>query len=87
LGATPAIIRNQFLIESVVICILGGLFGILLGITIGNLIGSAMGSGFFIPWFWISGGVVICVTVGLVSGYLPAKRAAKLDPIESLRFE
>jgi putative ABC transport system permease protein len=87
LGATPAIIRNQFLIESVVICILGGLFGILLGITIGNLIGSTMGSGFFIPWFWITGGVVICVTVGLVSGYLPAKRAAKLDPIESLRFE
>jgi len=87
MGATQAIIKNQFLIESVVICIMGGLIGILFGIIIGNFISLALDTGFFIPWFWIITGVIICVVVGLVSGYLPAKRASELDPIESLRFE
>ena len=87
IGATAAIIRNQFLIESVVICITGGLIGIILGIVIGNVISMAFDSGFFIPWFWIMSGFAICITVGLASGYLPARRASQLDPIESLRFE
>ncbi|HRH12269.1 MAG TPA: ABC transporter permease, partial [Bacteroidia bacterium] len=87
MGATQNIIKMQFLIESVVICVLGGLLGILLGIIIGNLISMALETGFFIPWFWIIAGVIICIVVGLLSGYIPAKRASKLDPIESLRFE
>lgn len=87
LGATQKTIKYQFLIESVVICVLGGLFGILLGIIIGNVISLGLNTGFFIPWFWIIMGVIICVTVGLISGYIPAKRASQLDPIESLRFE
>lgn len=87
LGATQKAIKSQFLIESVVICIMGGLIGILFGIIIGNVISFALDTGFFIPWFWIIMGVIICVTVGLLSGYLPAKRASKLDPIDSLRFE
>jgi len=87
LGATQEAIKNQFLIESVVICVLGGLIGIVLGIIIGNLIGMGLDTGFFVPWFWIVTGVIICVAVGLLSGFLPAKRASKLDPIESLRFE
>jgi putative ABC transport system permease protein len=87
MGATQSIIKAQFLIESVVICVLGGLIGILLGIIIGNLISMALNTGFFIPWFWIISGVIICIVVGLLSGYIPAKRASKLDPIESLRFE
>ncbi|HQQ93864.1 MAG TPA: ABC transporter permease [Bacteroidia bacterium] len=87
MGATQQIIKNQFLIESTVICVIGGLVGIILGILIGNLISMALETGFFIPWFWIFSGVVICIVVGLVSGYLPAKRASGLDPIESLRFE
>lgn len=87
MGATQAVIKNQFLIESVVICVMGGLLGILFGIIIGNLISLALETGFFIPWFWIFTGVIICIVVGLLSGYLPAKRASKLDPIDSLRFE
>lgn len=87
LGATSSAIKNQFLIESVVICVMGGIIGIILGIIIGNLIGLSLNAGFFIPWFWIISGVLICVFVGLVSGFFPAKRASKLDPIESLRFE
>lgn len=87
LGATKLVIRNQFLIESVVICVLGGLIGILFGIIIGNVISIALDTGFFIPWFWIITGVIICIAVGLLSGYMPARRASELDPIESLRFE
>lgn len=87
MGATQKIIKNQFLIESVVICVSGGMIGIVLGIIIGNLISFALNTGFFVPWFWIVAGVIICVLVGLISGYIPAKRASELDPIESLRFE
>jgi putative ABC transport system permease protein len=87
LGATQRIIKNQFLIESVVICIMGGLIGILFGIIIGNVISYGLDTGFFVPWFWIISGVIICIVVGLISGYIPAQRASKLDPIESLRFE
>ncbi len=87
LGATQQAIKYQFLIESVVICVMGGLIGILFGIIIGNVISFALDTGFFIPWFWILTGVIICIVVGLLSGYMPAKRASQLDPIESLRFE
>ncbi|MCD6068046.1 MAG: FtsX-like permease family protein [Bacteroidetes bacterium] len=88
LGATQKTIRNQFLMESIVICLLGGVFGILFGIIIGN--GLSLGVfkiGFYMPWHWIGGGVAMCVFVGTISGIIPARRAARLDPIESLRYE
>ncbi|WP_199136931.1 ABC transporter permease [Pedobacter sp. ASV12] len=87
IGANPAVIRKQFLIEAVVICLIGGAFGILLGIGIGNIISSMMGGSFIVPWSSIGGGFVICVFVGIVSGYYPAKKASKLDPVEALRYE
>lgn len=87
LGATQEAIKIQFLIESIVICLLGGFFGIIMGIIAANLISFQLSSEFFIPWIWISVGFVVCFVVGLASGYIPAKRASKLDPIESLRFE
>ncbi|MBS1650753.1 MAG: ABC transporter permease [Bacteroidetes bacterium] len=87
LGAAASTIKNQFLIESIVICICGGILGIFLGIAIGNIISLSLSTGFFIPWFWIISGLIICIVVGLLSGYIPAKRASELDPIDSLRFE
>jgi putative ABC transport system permease protein len=87
IGANPSTIRKQFLIEAVVICLIGGAFGILLGIGIGNLISLSMGGTFIIPWLFILGGLVLCVGVGIMSGYYPAKKASKLDPVEALRYE
>ena len=87
IGANPAVIRRQFLIEAVVICLLGGVLGILLGIAIGNIISLVMGGGFIIPWLFIGLGLALCVLVGVVSGYYPAKKASKLDPVEALRYE
>lgn len=88
LGATPLRIRQQFIIEAIVVCLLGGIAGVLLGIGIGNIISSVIGiEGFVVPWLWVLVGLIVCIVVGLISGYYPANKAAKLDPIESLRFE
>jgi putative ABC transport system permease protein len=88
LGATTLRIRQQFVIEAIVVCVLGGIGGVILGILIGNLISRAMGiSAFIVPWLWMFVGMLICIIVGLLSGYYPAHKASKLDPIESLRFE
>lgn len=87
LGATSELIRNQFLIEAIVICLLGGAIGIILGVALGNVLSVLLGVGFYMPWKWVIGASVLCVAVGLISGLLPATRAARLDPIESLRYE
>ena len=90
LGATPQRIREQFLIEAIVICILGGLGGVILGLGIGNVIAALVSQGkggFVVPWVWMGLGIVVCVAVGLFAGIYPAIRASKLDPIEALRYE
>jgi len=87
IGATKRVIRNQFLVESIVIGQLGGLLGIVLGILVGNVISLLIGSAFIVPWIWIVTGVLMCFVVDLLSGIIPARKAANLDPIESLRYE
>lgn len=88
LGATPKRIRQQFLIEAIVVCLLGGLTGVVLGIAVGNVMARALSITVFVmPWMWIVVGLGVCVFVGIISGYYPAKKASRLDPIESLRFE
>jgi putative ABC transport system permease protein len=87
-GANHKTIRNQFLVEAIVICQLGGIFGILLSIILGNIFSFLVLQGSFImPWAWTILGFSICMIVGLISGLYPAVKASRLDPIESLRFE
>jgi len=89
LGATPLRIRQQFVIEAITVCLLGGIVGVLLGIGLGNVLSRFVFGiqAFVMPWLWITIGMVVCILVGLLSGYYPAQKASKLDPIESLRFE
>lgn len=87
LGASSKNIQYQFLLESIIIGISGGIGGIILGIVIGNLVSMSLGAGFFVPWFWILISVITCFIVGILSGYYPSTKAAKVNPIESLRYE
>ena len=87
LGATQKNIMTQFLTEATIICQLGGIAGVALGIVIGNVVTYLIGGEFIMPWSWIVLGLVICLFVGVLSGLYPALKAAKLDPIESLRYE
>ncbi|MDD2419183.1 MAG: FtsX-like permease family protein [Bacteroidia bacterium] len=87
LGANSVTIKQQFLFESIVIGQLGGISGIVLGVVIGNLTALVMKTPFIIPWLWIFSGIMVCLLVSVLSGYVPAVRASKLDPIEALRYE
>jgi len=87
LGATRNTIKNQFLAEAVVIAQIGGILGVAAGILVGNTISYFTDSPFIIPWLWIVAGLGLTFFVALISGIIPAYKAASLDPIESLRYE
>ena len=87
LGASAKTIKEQFLFESVVISQIGCALGVFMGVLAGNLVAMAMKASFIIPWLWILAAIAVCLVVGIASGYIPAVRASKLDPIEALRYE
>lgn len=86
-GATSSTIRNQVLLETILISQMGGIAGILAGLFIGNILSLSFRMGFVMPWGWMMIAVVICFVTGVLSGILPAIKASKLNPIDALRFE
>ena len=87
LGASAKTIKEQFLFESVVISQIGCALGVFMGVAVGNIVALAMKASFIIPWVWILAAIAVCLVVGIASGYIPAVRASRLDPIEALRYE
>ena len=87
LGAPNSAIRTQFIIESVIICLIGGAIGIVSGILLGNLVGLLMDATATPSVGAILLAVTFSMAIGVFFGFYPANRAAKLDPIEALRYE
>jgi putative ABC transport system permease protein len=87
IGARSSAVRSQFLIESVVLSLTGGLFGILLGVAVSLGIPKMLGWPTLISGMAIIGSVIFSVAVGVFFGYYPARKAASLDPIDALRYE
>ena len=87
LGAKNSSIRLQFIIESIVLCLIGGVLGIVLGFALGAVAASMLGYAAAAPVTAILGSVVFSMVIGVFFGYYPANKAAKLDPIEALRYE
>ena len=87
IGGKSKMVRRQFLLEAMIISVLGAVFGIFLGILVGNMFSIVLNTGFVVPWNWVLYGIVICTIVGLLAGLYPALKAGRLNPIEALRYE
>ena len=87
IGARRRNILMQFLLESVALSLVGGLFGILLGVAFGNAVILFMGGTVSFPWDWAFSAMFVCGMIGVGFGMYPAWKAASLDPIEALRYE
>jgi putative ABC transport system permease protein len=87
IGARSSAVRSQFLIESIVLSVTGGLIGIAVGIAVSLAIPKMLGWPTLVSTTAIIGSVIFSAAVGIFFGYYPARKAAALDPIEALRYE
>ena len=87
IGAKKRNILMQFLIEAVVLSLMGGLAGIAVGVIGGNVVASMLNATAVFPWGWTLAGMLVCSGIGITFGFYPAWKAAGLDPIEALRYE
>ena len=87
IGAKRSNIILQFLTEAMSLSGVGGVIGVVVGVTLGLILNSSFGFPVTLPIFWIVVGFGVSVSVGLISGVYPAVKAARLDPIEALRYE
>lgn len=86
-GATGFVISIQFLIESIIISVTGGLFGVIIGIAASEYVLPLFGMPSSIPAWSIFLSFGVCVAIGVIFGYIPARKAADMDPIEAIRHE
>lgn len=87
LGATRNQVLTQFLIEAIILTLIGGIIGILLGWGVSSIVAFFAGWPSLISWQVVVGGIVFSMVIGIIFGLLPANKASKLDPIEALRYE
>jgi len=87
LGATRNQVLTQFLIESIILTLIGGIIGILLGWVVSSIVAFFAGWPSLISWQVVLGGILFSMVIGIIFGLLPANKASKMDPIESLRYE
>lgn len=87
LGAKNSSIRMQFITEAVILCLIGGLLGIAAGFALGAAAASVLGYAAAAPMAAILGSVVFSMVIGVFFGFYPANKAARLNPIEALRYE
>jgi putative ABC transport system permease protein len=86
-GAKRRHVLGQFLLEALLLCLIGGGLGIALGVLAGNGTALYFDIGASIPWGWALGSLLIVGMIALIFGIYPAYKAASVDPIESLRYE
>ncbi len=87
IGARNALILMQFLTESMILSVIGGIFGMLLGILLSYLAATVMSLPFVVNPLWMFISFVACAVLGLIAGFFPALKASRTDPINALRYE